>query len=127
MAVAVDFTVLKISFRVSKIWPRLAFRYKMKAPQLVSLLLVSLAPEVARAVDPLVNLGYTQLQGVSQVLGVTQWLGVRFAAAPVGNLRFAAPVDPPATTGVQDATKVYMCIYHTARRSAASMLDQMLR
>ncbi|KIH92613.1 para-nitrobenzyl esterase [Sporothrix brasiliensis 5110] len=61
---------------------------------------------IARAVDPLVTLNYTQLQGSAiESSGVTQWLGVRYAAAPVGDLRFAAPINPPTTTDVQDATQ----------------------
>ncbi|KAL3303941.1 carboxylesterase [Colletotrichum asianum] len=58
-----------------------------------------------QAVDPLVDLGYTKLQGVAEPSGATRWLGVRFAAPPTGQLRFAAPVDPPATTDVQDASQ----------------------
>ncbi len=58
------------------------------------------------AVDPLVDLGYTRLQGAAQQIGVTQWLGVRFAAPPLGQLRFAAPQDPESTADVVDASKV---------------------
>ncbi|THZ72138.1 alpha/beta-hydrolase [Aureobasidium pullulans] len=46
------------------------------------------------AVKPLVDVSYSKYQGVSLENGITQWLGVRFAAPPVGNLRFAAPQDP---------------------------------
>lgn len=46
------------------------------------------------AVKPLVDVSYSKYQGVSLQNGITQWLGVRFAAPPVGNLRFAAPQDP---------------------------------
>jgi len=71
-----------------------------------SLSISALTPLLAAAVDPLVSLGYTRLQGVSQAQGITQWLGVRYAAPPLGQLRFRAPIDPPATTGVVDSTKV---------------------
>lgn len=71
-------------------------------PALISLALV--AP--AMAVAPLVDLGYTQLQGVSQASGATQWLGVGYAAAPVGVMRFGAPLDPPPTREVVDVTQV---------------------
>jgi len=54
-----------------------------------------------------VNLGYTSYEG-STVSGVTQWLGMRFAAPPVGALRFAAPQDPLPVEGIQQATKVCM-------------------
>lgn len=46
------------------------------------------------AVKPLVDVTYSKYEGVSLENGITQWLGVRYAAPPVGNLRFAAPVDP---------------------------------
>ncbi|ORY61343.1 Alpha/Beta hydrolase protein [Pseudomassariella vexata] len=72
---------------------------------LASALLIFAAARRASAVDSLVDLGYTQLQGTPEEIGVTQWLGVRFAAAPVGDLRFAAPIDPPATTEVVQATE----------------------
>ncbi|KLU82420.1 para-nitrobenzyl esterase [Magnaporthiopsis poae ATCC 64411] len=58
------------------------------------------------AVDPLVDLGYTKVQGVAEAGGATRWLGVRYAAPPLGVLRFAAPTDPPSTNGtVEDASK----------------------
>jgi hypothetical protein len=46
------------------------------------------------AVKPLVDVSYSKYQGVSLENGITQWLGVRYAAPPVGDLRFAAPCDP---------------------------------
>lgn len=78
----------------------------MRSLQSLLLCLGAIAPQFVGAVDPLVDLGYTKLQGVAQPMGVTRWLGVRYAAAPVGQLRFAAPTDPPSTTGVVDASKV---------------------
>jgi len=68
--------------------------------------LAAILPQFTGAVDPLVDLGYTQLQGVAQSSGITQWLGVRYAAAPIGDLRFAAPEEPPSTNETVDATKV---------------------
>ncbi|KAJ5902404.1 hypothetical protein N7495_002932 [Penicillium taxi] len=50
-----------------------------------------------------VNLGYASYQGHSTDNEISQWLGLRYAAPPVGNLRFAAPQDPPVVTGVQQA------------------------
>ena len=57
-------------------------------------------------IDTLVDLGYTKYQGVQLAAGVTQYLGLRFAAAPLGNLRFRAPVDPPRNDTTQDASHV---------------------
>ncbi|KAI8626225.1 Alpha/Beta hydrolase protein [Xylariaceae sp. FL1651] len=59
----------------------------------------------AFAVESLVDLGYTKLQGAAEVIGITQWLGVPYAAAPLKELRFAAPIDPPPTTGIVEATQ----------------------
>ncbi|ORY18223.1 carboxylesterase [Clohesyomyces aquaticus] len=72
----------------------------------IFIILLSLC-QTAIAVSPLVDLSYTKIQGTALSSGVTQWLGVRYAAPPVGTLRFAAPIDPPATTGgiVVDATR----------------------
>lgn len=58
------------------------------------------------ALDPVVDLGYSKYRGRIQKSGVGQWLGIRFAAPPVGSLRFSAPQDPVATKGIQPADKV---------------------
>jgi para-nitrobenzyl esterase len=42
-------------------------------------------------------------QGVANS-GINDFLGIRFAAAPVGSLRFAAPAAPAAVSGTIDAT-----------------------
>lgn len=54
-----------------------------------------LAISAVRAVDTLVELDYAKYDGVANdETGVTNWLGMRFASAPVGDLRFAPPQDP---------------------------------
>lgn len=58
------------------------------------------------AVEPVVKLSYAQYAGTPLSNGITQWLGVPFAAPPIGDLRFAPPADPAATSGVQEANKV---------------------
>ncbi|RAH70855.1 putative triacylglycerol lipase [Aspergillus aculeatinus CBS 121060] len=50
-----------------------------------------------------VNLGYSQYRGQALSNGIVQWLGIRYAAPPVGSLRFAAPQDPETAEGVQTA------------------------
>lgn len=59
----------------------------------------------AVAIDPTVDLGYSKYKGV-KTGDVTQWLGIRYAAAPLGDLRFKKPTDPVKTTTVQAANKV---------------------
>lgn len=56
--------------------------------------------------DFFVDLGYSRYTGNSFKDGTTQWLGIRYAAPPVGNLRFAAPQDPLRNTTIQAANEV---------------------
>lgn len=64
--------------------------------------------KVAQTKDALVDLGYSSYQGT--VLGgpggVNQYLGMRFAAAPLGDLRWRAPQEPAVTSDVVDAISV---------------------
>ncbi|KAK3670489.1 hypothetical protein LTR78_009593 [Recurvomyces mirabilis] len=68
-----------------------------------SIAISSLLCRLAFAVQPLVHLDYSTYEGLDQGNGVTQWLGVRYAASPVGDLRFRAPQAPSNTTGTQSA------------------------
>ncbi|EJU04788.1 triacylglycerol lipase [Dacryopinax primogenitus] len=62
--------------------------------RLSSLLLSIAILPLVDAVDPLVNLGYSQYRGVTRETGVTEWLGIRYAAPPLGELRWRAPTAP---------------------------------
>lgn len=53
--------------------------------------------------EPIITLESGQVRGV-EANGVTAFLGVPYAAAPVGKLRFEPPQPYPAWTGVRDAT-----------------------
>lgn len=53
-----------------------------------------------------VDLGYSKYRGLSKSNNITQWLGMRYAAPPLGDLRFRAPRDPLNTTKLQIATTV---------------------
>ncbi|KAL7911606.1 alpha/beta-hydrolase [Trichoderma velutinum] len=55
--------------------------------------------------SPVVDLGYAKYRGVRLDAGVDQFLGMRFAQAPLGNLRFRAPQDPAPVKSIQDASK----------------------
>lgn len=61
--------------------------------------------QAVTAVKPVVDLGYSKFQGTLLDNGITQWLGMPFAAPPVGDLRWRAPRDPAKKTGVVDASK----------------------
>lgn len=55
---------------------------------------------------PIVDLGYAQYQGTAFPGGIKQFLGMRYAAPPVGDLRFAAPQDPAQEKKIIKANKV---------------------
>ncbi|KAK2784684.1 hypothetical protein FQN52_008912 [Onygenales sp. PD_12] len=59
--------------------------------------------QLVHAVNPVVDLKYAKYKGFTSSSGVTQWLGMRYAAPPVGDLRFAAPEDPRKETKQQPA------------------------
>ncbi|KAL9097134.1 MAG: hypothetical protein Q9165_000561 [Trypethelium subeluteriae] len=59
----------------------------------------------AEPVSTLINLGYATYQGTSLEARVNQYLGLRYAAPPVGDRRWRAPEDPVSEDGTQDATK----------------------
>jgi hypothetical protein len=73
-------------------------------------------------------LGYAQYEGTALDIGVNQFLGIRYAAPPLGNLRFRAPEDPVITHGVQDAKEVftlpYFCGFNDLKFSHFSSLEQ---
>lgn len=53
----------------------------------------------------IIDLGYSKFQGSEVANGVSQWLGIRYAAPPTGDFRFRAPYDPLRNTVVQVANK----------------------
>ncbi|KAJ5209342.1 Carboxylesterase type B [Penicillium cf. viridicatum] len=54
--------------------------------------------------SPVIDLEYSQHRGISLSNGVDQYLGMRYAKAPLGNLRFRGPENPEDTVGVSDAS-----------------------
>ncbi|KAF4637552.1 hypothetical protein G7Y89_g521 [Cudoniella acicularis] len=54
-------------------------------------------------IDLTVDLGYSNYEGTNGNNGVSHWWGIRYAAAPVGDLRFRAPQEPPVNTTLQSA------------------------
>ena len=67
----------------------------MLIPDLFIGLLLGLAGKGhATNISLTVDLGYSKYQGSYVANCVSLWLGIRYAAAPVGDLRFRAPGDP---------------------------------
>ncbi|OAQ97768.1 hypothetical protein LLEC1_00564 [Akanthomyces lecanii] len=64
---------------------------------------VALIAPLALAVDSKVRLPYAQYDGLVLSNGITQWLGMRYAAPPIGPRRFRHPHDPDDEDGVQSA------------------------
>ena len=67
------------------------------------LLPVAATLQTATAVSPVVHLNYTTFRGTALENGITQWLGIRFAAPPLGDLRFREPQSPLPESGIVDA------------------------
>ena len=65
-----------------------------------------LPPPPAQLLGPTIDLGYTKVQGLSYPGGISQWLGVRYAQPPIGNLRFAEPQNVTANSTLQMVTQV---------------------
>ncbi|KAJ6603567.1 alpha beta-hydrolase [Mycena vulgaris] len=70
----------------------------------ISAALLASGAAVSAGHAPIVNLGYAQYQGVVDTsTNITTFLGVRYAASPTGELRFALPRAPQHVSGVQQA------------------------
>lgn len=63
-------------------------------------------PPTGRPISSVVDLGYSKYHGTILNAGVNQYLGMRYAAPPLGDRRWRAPQDPLYHNGVQDATQV---------------------
>lgn len=63
-------------------------------------------PEPGQLLGAVIDLGYTKYQGDTYPGGISQWLGIRYAQPPVGELRFAAPQNITGNGTLQMATQV---------------------
>ncbi|KAL4259478.1 Carboxylic ester hydrolase, partial [Pleurotus pulmonarius] len=69
------------------------------------LLLALLSVASAQAPAPIIDVGNARYQGsVNAATNISSYLGIRYAAAPIGDLRFRAPQNPPTLDGIQQAT-----------------------
>jgi carboxylesterase type B len=67
---------------------------RLSSPQRFLALAATTLPQLVSAVNSFVALDYASYNGVSGDNGISKWLGIRYAAPPLGNLRFAEPQDP---------------------------------
>lgn len=82
----------------------------------VVLALLAGAPSPVQAVDVTVSLDYSTYIGTAQAgTGVTEWLGIRYAAPPLGDLRFARPQDPAVVDTPQPANQVCLSLCSLVR------------
>lgn len=73
----------------------------------VTLLAVAFASvSCVSALSSKISLDYATYQGTAGFDGITRFLGMQYAAPPVGDLRWKAPQDPAQTTAGQSAAKV---------------------
>ncbi|KAI2117673.1 hypothetical protein LOZ42_002436 [Ophidiomyces ophidiicola] len=73
------------------------------------------AAAVCRDEDGCRDIGYARYKGTTDRHGVASWLGMRFAAPPLGALRFAAPQDPVKESAVQPANDYQKACLSTSR------------
>ncbi|KAG1811213.1 Alpha/Beta hydrolase protein [Suillus subaureus] len=80
---------------------KLSTRANLLVVSQLLLALEALSAPAATVSAPIVNLGYVQYQGsVDTATNITSFLGIRYAAPPVGDLRWAAPQSPLGVSGV---------------------------
>lgn len=72
----------------------------------LSFFLVLYSSVVYGIVNNTVDLGCNKYQGVSAPNDITKWLGLRYAAPPLDELRFLPPEDPPCNDAVQIVDQV---------------------
>lgn len=64
------------------------------------------SPTASRG-NKVVVLDYAKYNGHALAAGVTEFLGMRFAAPPINELRWREPQNPAQISGVQDASTVH--------------------
>ncbi|GJJ13863.1 hypothetical protein Clacol_008120 [Clathrus columnatus] len=75
---------------------------------------------------PIVDLGYSIYEGTDLGNGQNQFIGVRFAAPPLGELRWKKPQPPLTTTGVQQATTFQSVCFGVGQGLAAGLSEDCL-
>ncbi|KAJ3852551.1 Alpha/Beta hydrolase protein [Lentinula lateritia] len=92
----------------------------------VALLYASTLARASNSDVPVINLGYTQYQGVfDSVNNLTNYLGIRYAAPPSGDLRWRAPRSPASNDSfVQQAdTEPSPCFQSSGGAASTNTLE----
>ncbi|KAF8630785.1 hypothetical protein AX15_002716 [Amanita polypyramis BW_CC] len=100
-----------------------------RAPILVQLGILLFLPTLAqrkkfgfetRSSAPVVDLGYAKYTGaINETSRNTYFLGIRYAAPPIGSLRWRAPQPPAPTAGIQLANTPPFTCYNAAPEGTA--------
>ncbi|KZP26477.1 alpha/beta-hydrolase [Athelia psychrophila] len=86
-----------------------------------SLTAASSASTKGVSLTPVVDLGYAQYQGATNVTNnITAFFGLRYASPPTGSLRFQAPEKPTKISGIQNATVVPSECFQSSEGTAAT-------
>ncbi|KAF5614815.1 triacylglycerol lipase [Fusarium sp. NRRL 52700] len=75
-------------------------------PACVPLMAMVLFFTLVNAVAPVVDVSYSRYRGQDLGNGVTHWLGMRYAAPPLGDLRFMPPQDPVRSRQTKNANMI---------------------
>ncbi|KAG2111829.1 Alpha/Beta hydrolase protein [Suillus clintonianus] len=104
---------------------KLSMKINLLAVSQLLLALEALSAPTNTGSGSIVNLGYAQYQGsVDTATNTTSFLGIRYTAPPVGDLRWAAPQPPPTVSGVQQATaEPNMCYQASVGNSSTNPLE----
>jgi carboxylesterase type B len=78
----------------------------MRSPTISVLSLAVASSSWLVLANPQVNLGYATYEGATLGNGVNQFLGMRYAAPPLGQNRFKRAVDPLSEEGIVLAKEV---------------------
>jgi hypothetical protein len=73
---------------------------------LVPLMAMVLFFTLVNAVAPVLDVSYSKYRGKDLGNGVIHWLGMRYGAPPLGDLRFMPPQDPVRSRQTKNANKV---------------------
>ncbi|KAF5695464.1 cholinesterase precursor, partial [Fusarium denticulatum] len=85
-------------------------------PTCVPLMAMVLFFTLVNAVAPAVEVSYSKYRGKDLGNGVTHWLGMRYAAPPLGDLRFMPPRDPVRSRQTKNANKFRLkCVSQSAK------------